>query len=202
MFDDNFMAIKFSVTTGMALLAFFFFTCYNSTKGGSEMTDAIQTVIITVIITEVVNLAVYFIKRFVEKKDAMKQISEKVEKLNDVIITELEKHSGVKAGERSISGQLGVGNGASLAVRVDNIKESIDTVNKEVVSYISANSDKLKKLSKRQKEIRDKISDISDVIEDWERLLEENDLLRSENQRLNNELTRLNEMVDNEDWEE
>ncbi len=88
MFDDDFMAMRFSVTTGMALLAFFFITCYRRTNEGGGMTDAILTVIITVTITEAVNLAVYFIRRFVEKKDAMNQINNKLSRLNEMVDNE------------------------------------------------------------------------------------------------------------------
>ena len=75
MFDDDYMASRFVAGSIYSLVAVVLLVCYNIhiIKEGQTMDifGTSLTVLITVFITEVVNLIIFFIKRHIEKKDAL-----------------------------------------------------------------------------------------------------------------------------------
>lgn len=201
MFDDDYMASRFVAGSIYSLVAIVLLVCYNIhiIKEGQTMDifGTSLTVLITVFITEVVNLIIFFIKRHFEKKDALENIDEKINKLVPDISDDVTSKVGVAKGGRSITDQIGVKGGEALASRIDKIGVSIEEIGKTITDSTNGYNDKLKKLSKRQREIRDKISDISDVIDDWQRLSQENEVLQAENAQLREQLVYFAENAEN-----
>lgn len=125
----------------------------------------------------------YLVKRKFDKTDKAQALLEKIQDTERNIKSDLSSELGVSTGQRSISNQIGVQDGASLAYRIDEISKAI-------TEKSDKNNNKLRKLSQRQEELKTKVSDISDIISDWQRLILENSQLTAENNqlRLDNEL--------------
>ena len=117
-------------------------------------------------------------------------------------------------GDKSISSQLGVNDKSitaqlgvemyekSLTLQHKDIEQKIDNIHAVLTGDVTSATNKLKKLSKRQKEIRNKLSDMTDLIADWERLIEENARLSDENDRLREENAQLTEQLSEHDESE